>query len=84
MNKRIIFPSGDGGVCVLIPAGKSGIPIEEIARKDVPAGVPYRIIEATDVPDDRTERGLWSADFTNPDGHGIGPDAWFAEQEAGE
>ncbi|AMS43186.1 MULTISPECIES: hypothetical protein [Aminobacter] len=84
MNNRIIFPSLNGGVCVLIPAGKSGIPIEEIARKDVPAGVPYRIINVTDLPEDRSERELWSADFAKPDGHGIGSEAWFAEQEAGQ
>jgi hypothetical protein len=30
----------------------------------------------------RTFRGAWEADFTNPDGVGIGADAWFAEQAA--
>ena len=40
---RIIYPTDDGGVAVLIPAG--AIPGEEVARKDVPAGVPFRIVE---------------------------------------
>lgn len=75
---RIIFPNGSGGVAVLIPTGE--LPIEEVARKDVPVGVPYLIVEDTAIPSDRTFRNAWSADFTNPHGHGIGAEAWFAEQ----
>ena len=41
-----------------------------IAKKDVPAGVPYKIIDATDVPSDRTFREAWEADFTEFDGVG--------------
>jgi hypothetical protein len=79
--QRIIYPSG-AGVAVLIPAEKSGLPVDEIARKDVPAGVPYRIVATADVPEDRTQRDLWTADFSQPDGYGIGAGAWFAEQAA--
>jgi hypothetical protein len=50
--QRIIYPNGDG-VAVIIPAEKSGLPIEEIARKDVPEGVPYRIVATADIPIDR-------------------------------
>lgn len=78
---RIIYPSGDG-VAVLIPAEKSGLPVEEIARKDVPAGVPFRIVAEADIPEDRSQRDLWAADFSSPDGHGIGAAAWATEQEA--
>ncbi|WP_395449963.1 hypothetical protein ACHMW7_09200 [Aminobacter sp. UC22_36] len=77
--QRIIHPSGDG-VAVVIPAEKSGLPIEEIARKDVPAGVPYRIVATADIPTDRSQRELWTADFSQPDGHGIGAAAWRAEE----
>jgi hypothetical protein len=80
MNQRIIYPTNDGGVAVLIPTGE--IEIEEVARKDVPAGVAYKIVDVADIPSDRTFRGAWEADFTNPDGVGIGADAWFAEQAA--
>jgi hypothetical protein len=80
MNQRIIYPTDDGGVAVLIPTGE--IEIAEVARKDVPAGVAYKIVDVADIPEDRTFRGAWEADFTNPDGVGIGADAWFAEQEA--
>ena len=82
MNQRIIYPTDDGGVAVLIPTGE--IAVEEVARKDVPAGVAYKIVDVTDIPSDRTFRNAWEADFTNPDGVGIGADAWFAEQAAKE
>jgi hypothetical protein len=80
MNQRIIYPTDDGGVAVLIPTGE--LEIAEVARKDVPAGVAYKIVDVADIPEDRTFRNAWEADFTNPDGVGIGSDAWFAEQEA--
>jgi len=80
MNQRIIYPNDDGGVAILIPSGE--LAIEEVARKDVPAGVSYKIVDVADIPEDRTFRGAWEADFSNPDGVGIGAEAWFAEQEA--
>ena len=33
MNSRIIFPSDDGGVSVIIPAAERGLTIEEIAAQ---------------------------------------------------
>ena len=80
MNQRIIYPTDDGGIAVLIPTGE--IELSEVARKDVPAGVAFKIVDVADIPEDRTFRDAWEADFTNPDGVGIGQDAWFAEQAA--
>jgi hypothetical protein len=79
MNQRIIYQTQDG-VSIIIPTGE--IAIEEVARKDVPAGVSYKIVDVGDIPDDRTFRNAWEADMSNPDGVGIGADAWFAEQAA--
>ena len=79
---RIIFPNSDGGISVISPTGK--LPIADVAQKDVPAGTPYLVVEDDVVPSDRTFRNAWEADFSNPDGYGIGPDAWFAQQEASE
>lgn len=79
MTQRIIFPNGDG-VSVIIPSGE--LPIGEVARKDVPICVPFRIVATADIPSDRSQRELWTADFSQPDGYGIGPAAWFSEQEA--
>lgn len=86
MTQRIIYQTDEGGVAVIIPAPEAieQLGIEEIARKDVPAGKPFRIIDAADVPDDRTFRSAWEADMTLPHGTGIGPQAWFIEQYEAE
>jgi hypothetical protein len=59
MNQRIIYPNDDGGVAIIVPAPDSGLSIEEIAAKDVPAGKPFKIIDAADIPTDRTFRDAW-------------------------
>ena len=58
MNQRIIFPNDEGGVSVIIPAD-CGLTIEEIAAKDVPAGKSFEIVDAADIPEDRTFRNAW-------------------------
>lgn len=57
MTQRIIYTQPDGTVAVIIPTGE--LPIEEVAAKDVPEGVPYEIISTDDIPSDRTFRGAW-------------------------
>ena len=59
MNSRILYPTEDGGVAVIIPATECGLTIEEIAAKDVPVGKPYKIVDVVDIPSDRTFRGAW-------------------------
>ena len=78
--QAIIYPNDQGGIAIILPAPDCGISLEEIARKDVPAGVAFRIIPVSAIPTDRTYRAAWTADFSAPDGHGIGSDAWWAEQ----
>lgn len=58
-NLRIIYPTPEGGVAIIIPILESGLTIEEIAAKDVPAGVPYKIVDASEIPADRTFRNAW-------------------------
>jgi len=60
MNKRIIYPTDDGGVAVIIPAAECGLSIEAIAAKDVPTGKPFKIVDVADIPEDRTFRGAWT------------------------
>jgi hypothetical protein len=60
MNQRIIYQTDEGGVAVIIPAPNSGLTIEQIAAKDVPAGKPFQIVDVSEVPSDRTFRGAWS------------------------
>ena len=73
MNSRIIYPTDDGGVAVIVPAAECGLSIEEIAAKDVPPIVmhgpegsvasstprPYKIVDVSDIPEDRTFRAAW-------------------------
>ena len=81
MSKLIIYKSEEGRAILVIPAPNCGIIVEEIARKDVPPGLPYHIIDRSQIPTDMTFYEAWEADFTNPTGHAIGADAWLAEQE---
>lgn len=62
MNQRIIYKNESGGVSVIIPAPDCGLSIEQIAAKDVPAGKPYKIVDASDIPSDRADRDAWVVD----------------------
>ena len=59
MNQRIIYPTNEGGVAVIVPASECGLTIEQIAAKDVPAGTSYQIVDVADIPTDRTFRNAW-------------------------
>jgi len=59
MNQRIIYPNDDDGVSIIVPAPECGLTIEEIAAKDVPFGKPYKIVDASEIPSDRTFRNAW-------------------------
>lgn len=63
--KLIIYPNDNGGISILTPAPECGLSLQEIAAKDVPAGKPYLIVDAADIPIDRTFRNAWTADFTD-------------------
>jgi len=73
-TRRILYPNESGGVDMLIPSGE--IPFEDVCKKDVPKGKPYIVVDATELPDGYF-RSAWRADFSSPDGTGIGADAYF-------
>ena len=75
--KVIIYPNESGTISIVFPTGD--LPIEEVAQKDVPAGVPFRYADTKDFPSDPGTRDAWTADFSSPDGHGIGSEAWWDE-----
>ena len=68
MNQKIIYPQ-ETGIAVIHPTGE--LSIEETALKDVPTGVRYKIINASDLPQDREFRNAWEYDFTT-DFDGVG------------
>jgi len=58
MNKRIVYKNDDGTISIIVPA-ECGLTIEEIASKDVPAGKEHWIVDASEIPSDRTFRNAW-------------------------
>ena len=59
MNKRIIYSNNEGGVSVIVPSPSWHGTIEKLAAKDVPANTPYKIVDASEIPSDRTFRNAW-------------------------
>lgn len=59
--KRIIYPTPDGGVAVLVPSPEylQDHTIEELAAKDVPEGAEFEIVDTDTVPTDRSWRAAW-------------------------
>jgi hypothetical protein len=82
--KLIIYPNDNGGVVVLTPTFEClrTRTVEEIAAKDVPAGIPYKLINPEDLPADRTFRNAWEAQIDTPDGVGAESNEFPAQEEA--
>lgn len=70
--KLAIFPNTEGTISVLIPAPNCNLTLEEICAKDVPTGVKYKIIEHTDLPEDREFRNAWQYPQIETDFDGVG------------
>lgn len=84
MSKVIIYQQEGLPVSVVWPV-ECGIPLDKIAQKDVPDGVPYWIVLSSDLPGDRTFREAWELDVPamgEPDGAGDTSAfiAWEAEE----
>lgn len=58
-NHRIIYPTSNGGVAIIIPVTSCGLTLAQIATKDVPPNTPYKIVPASVIPSDRTFRDAW-------------------------
>jgi hypothetical protein len=78
MKNMIIYQQKNGSIALISPIKECGLTVEEIASKDVPEGSPYLIVEEKDLPSDITFLEAWEADFSKPDGYGIGHKKWFA------
>ena len=60
MNQRIIYSTNEGGVAVVIPTGE--LSVEATAKKDVPTGLPYKIVDVSEIPESREFRDAWDID----------------------
>jgi hypothetical protein len=61
MNKRIIYKNDNGTIGIIVPAN-CGLTVEQIAQKDVPTGLSYKIVDVSDISSDRTFRNAWTID----------------------
>lgn len=62
MAKKIIYKQNNGTLSIITPVENHLMTIEEIAKKDVPTGLAYKIIEDTDLPSSREFRNAWTID----------------------
>ena len=58
-NIRIIYQNDEGGISIVIPAPNSGLTLEQIAEQAVPPGKQYKIVDVSEIPEDRTFRNAW-------------------------
>jgi len=59
MNQRILYKT-DTGVAVIVPTGE--LSVTETALKDVPTGLPFAIVDVSEIPSDRIWRQAWDID----------------------
>lgn len=61
---KIIYKNETGGVSIITPTEEalSFMTIDEIAKKDVPTGLPFAIVEDSEIPTDRIFRDAWTVD----------------------
>jgi hypothetical protein len=59
--KRIIYKNQDNSVGIIVPSPEAlqSMTIEQIAEKDVPTGLRYKIVDVSEIPTDRTFRNAW-------------------------
>jgi len=62
MTDRIVYRNDEGGMSIIVPSPEalSIYGIEAIAKKDVPPGRPFKIMSASEIPQDRGSRNGWS------------------------
>ncbi len=72
MKIAIFQPSDSNCISVLVPAPNCGLSLEEICKKDVPTGLKYKIIENTELPEDREFRNAWVATDLETNYDGVG------------
>ena len=59
---RIIYKTPEGTVSVITASSEWSGTMEELAQKDVPTGLKYKIVEDSEVSSDRSFRNAWEVD----------------------
>ena len=61
-TKRIIYKQDDGIAAIIVPAANCHLTVEQIAKKDVPTGKKYKIVDVSGISSDRSFRDAWTVD----------------------
>ena len=61
-DKSIVYIDSDGTLSIIHPSDKCILTVEEIAKKDVPTGLKYKIVNTSDIPTDRAFRNAWTVE----------------------
>ena len=59
---KIIYKTAENTVSVVTASPEWKGTMEELAQKDVPTGLKYKIVEDSDIPSDRSFRNAWEID----------------------
>ena len=59
-DKRIIYTDDDGQLIIVIPMDNCEFTVEEIQKKDIPAGKTSYIVDKSVIPTDRSFRDAWT------------------------
>jgi hypothetical protein len=61
---RVIYKNSNGTVSILVPTPEilKTKTVDEVAKKDIPKGLKYKIVEDSEISSDRTFRNAWTID----------------------
>ena len=62
MSQVIIYKTPENTVSVIHPAIEWVDNLEELAKKNVPTGLKYKIVDVSEISSDRTFRNAWTID----------------------
>lgn len=71
--EKIIFENFDKTIGIIHPSKEGyALGMLMLGRKDTPKGLPFWIVDESEIPIDRTNRDAWQLDGTQgvPDGYG--------------
>lgn len=71
---KIVFKNKDNSIGIITPTQEvlRFATVTQVAEKDVPAGLPYWIVDDTVIPENRTFRSAWEIDETLGEPTGFG------------
>jgi hypothetical protein len=62
MSKVIVWLQDNGIVAVTFPAPNIELTLDEVAKKDLPTGKKYKIVDVSELPEHNEFRDAWTVD----------------------